>query len=245
MNKVIARVEGREITEGDLTTLLRNLGENSQYFQGPDGREKLIDELIMYELMYLDALENNLDQEQDFILLMNNMKKSMLQQYNLRKMLSEISAREEELRNYYMAHINDYKTKETVKASHILVDSQEKAYEVLEEITDGLSFEEAAKNYSSCPSKQNGGDLGTFTKGQMVKEFEDKAFSMQNGEISEPVKTEFGYHIIMVIDHIEERNSKFEDVYQEIKEHYLLQKQENAYINKKSNLSKKYTIEIL
>ena len=85
-----------------------------------------------------------------------------------------------------------------VKASHILVNDEKAAKDLKTQIEGGMSFEEMAKQHSSCPSKRAGGDLGWFGKGQMVKAFEDAAFSLPEGKISEPVKTQFGYHLIKV-----------------------------------------------
>ena len=158
--KVLAIVDGREVKELDLNNLMINLGQNATYFHGEEGRKKLIDELIMHELMYSDAVENNLENEEEFIEVFNNMKKSMLQQYNLRKMFNKITISEDELKDFYEKNKYLYNRPEMVKASHILVDTEEKANEILEDITDGLSFEDAAKEYSSCPSKQDGGALG-------------------------------------------------------------------------------------
>lgn len=88
-----------------------------------------------------------------------------------------------------------------VHARHILVDSKQEADDILKEIEDKkISFENAAKKYSHCPSGKSGGDLGFFKKGMMVKEFEDSAFSLKQGEISKPVKTQFGWHLIEVIE---------------------------------------------
>ncbi len=87
-----------------------------------------------------------------------------------------------------------------IRASHILVDSEEEALKIKNELENGASFEALAKKYSKCPSKEVGGDLGFFGKGVMVKEFEDAAFSLDVGKISEPVKTQFGYHIIKITD---------------------------------------------
>ena len=83
-----------------------------------------------------------------------------------------------------------------VRASHILVSSEREANRIFDDINKGKDFSEMARRYSSCPSGKNGGDLGFFGKGQMVKEFEDVAFSLKEGEVSRPVKTQFGYHII-------------------------------------------------
>ena len=83
-----------------------------------------------------------------------------------------------------------------IKCSHILVEKQSQALQILEEIKNGKKFGAAAKEISSCPSSKKEGDLGYFTKGMMVKEFDEVAFKLQIGEVSEPVKTQFGYHLI-------------------------------------------------
>ncbi len=85
-----------------------------------------------------------------------------------------------------------------VRASHILVNNPQQIDKILYELNQGKDFGELAKKYSACPSRDQGGDFGFFGKGQMVKEFEDAAFSLEVGKLSKPVKTQFGYHIIKV-----------------------------------------------
>jgi peptidyl-prolyl cis-trans isomerase C len=87
-----------------------------------------------------------------------------------------------------------------VRASHILVSTEQEARDILNQIQGGKKFEKLAKKHSSCPSGKKGGDLGFFTRGRMVKEFENVAFSLPKGQVSEPVKTQFGYHLIMVTE---------------------------------------------
>lgn len=87
-----------------------------------------------------------------------------------------------------------------VKASHLLVESQEEAEQCRKEILGGKSFSEVAKAVSKCPSSSKGGDLGYFTKGRMVPQFERAAFELEVGEVSEPVQTQFGWHLITVTD---------------------------------------------
>ena len=83
-----------------------------------------------------------------------------------------------------------------IKCSHILVEKQSQALQLLEEIKKGKKFGAVAREVSTCPSSKKDGDLGYFTKGMMVKEFDEVAFKLQIGEVSEPVKTQFGYHLI-------------------------------------------------
>jgi peptidyl-prolyl cis-trans isomerase C len=83
-----------------------------------------------------------------------------------------------------------------IKASHILVEKQSQALKLSEELKAGASFSDLATKYSTCPSGKRGGDLGQFGKGQMAKEFEQAAFALKPGQISDPIKTQFGYHII-------------------------------------------------
>lgn len=89
---------------------------------------------------------------------------------------------------------------EEIKASHILVETEQEAIGLKEEFLAGKPFEELATEHSKCPSKRDGGDLGYFGRGQMVKEFETAAFDLKVGEISDPVKTNFGWHLILLTD---------------------------------------------
>ena len=83
-----------------------------------------------------------------------------------------------------------------VQSSHILVHSQEQAHNLLEQIRTGANFAELARQHSQCPSKANGGDLGQFGPGQMVRAFEEATYALNIGDVSEPVQTQFGYHLI-------------------------------------------------
>ncbi len=87
-----------------------------------------------------------------------------------------------------------------VRASHLLVQTEEEAKQLREEILNGKKFEDVAQEVSLCPSGANGGDLGFFGKGVMVKEFEDAAFSMNVGDLSEPIQTQFGWHLLYLTD---------------------------------------------
>lgn len=87
-----------------------------------------------------------------------------------------------------------------IRASHILVKTEEEAKKLLEEIKNGADFAKLASEHSMCPSGREGGDLRFFGRGMMVKPFEDAAFALKKGEVSEPVETQFGWHLIKLTD---------------------------------------------
>ncbi|WP_047982509.1 peptidylprolyl isomerase [Ornithinibacillus contaminans] len=117
-----------------------------------------------------------------------------------------------------------------IRASHILVEDEATANEVKQKLDDGADFAELAKEYSTDGSKDSGGDLGYFATGKMVKEFEDAAFALDAGEISEPVKSEFGYHIIKVTE-----VPTFDDKKEDIRRQLSMEQVDNTAVQEKMN----------
>jgi len=137
--------------------------------------------------------------------------------YVLEQAKSKINITDDELSEYYDKNKETFFESEKVHARHILVETEEEAKSINQQLKEGImNFAELAKEKSICPSAVNGGDLGFFARGQMVKEFEDVAFSLKPGEISEIVKTEFGYHIIKCEEIKEEHSPSFEEVKDQI-----------------------------
>ena len=244
-NKVLAVVKGKEITEADVNVLLQNLvSQGNSNFSSEEGKKQLLDELINQELFYFEAKEKDYDKENGFLQELEINKRNILKNYALKKLLSSVSVTQDEIENYYDDNRESFKTRESVKASHILVKDEENANGILKELENGLSFEEAANKYSTCPSKAKGGDLGQFAKGQMVPEFENAAFDMKEGEISKPIKTQFGFHIIKLVDKQEPTVSSFEEVKDQISNFLLGRKQNNLYISKTTELRNKYEVKV-
>lgn len=131
----------------------------------------------------------------------------------------DIDITEEDMKEYFEENKESFNEPEQVKASHILVEDEKTAKEVLEKVNAGEDFAELAKEYSTdTATAENGGDLGYFGEGEMTEAFEEAAFALDVDEISDIVKTDFGYHIIKVTGKKEATEAKYEDVKEEIKE---------------------------
>lgn len=146
---------------------------------------------------------------------------------------SDIEVSEEDIMKYYEDNIDSMFSREgSITARHILIPSQDEntfdeVVNIREEILDGLEFSEAARKYSKGPSASNGGLLPPFTKGQMVKEFEEAALNTPVNEVSQPVLTQFGYHLI----YVEERAEKIIAPYEETKEYIAVQLKQDIFFN--------------
>ncbi|OAS87078.1 MULTISPECIES: peptidylprolyl isomerase [Metabacillus] len=142
---------------------------------------------------------------------------------------SRIKITDEEMKTYFDENKDSFAKTKQVKASHILVADEATAKEVKEKLDAGEDFAELAKEYSTDGSAESGGDLGFFGEGSMVAEFEEAAFSLEVDEISEPVKTEHGYHIIKVTDKQDAAEANFDDSKEEIKDILFDEKMATEY----------------
>jgi peptidyl-prolyl cis-trans isomerase C len=196
---VVAKVGDETITEADVGFAAEDLA--SQLAQVPAAQRKafLVSVLIDMKLMAQAARKDNLDQTALF-----KMRKAYLEDRALRRAYfeSKISSAvtQDAVKAAYDKMVADFKPQDEVRASHILVKTEAEAQQVEKDLAAGKDFAELAKAKSIDPGAKNGGDLGYFTHGQMVKAFEDAAFSLKVGEISQPVQTQFGWHVIKVVD---------------------------------------------
>ena len=230
--KILAKVGQKEITNLDVQSAIQGLDPyQAQQFQTEEGQKYVLDDLINQELLYMYAKDNKFDQEEEFRNEMKRVEENVLKQYVINKILTSVKLTDEEKKAFYEAQKASFTKPETASAKHILVDTEEKANEILGKIHSGeISFEDAAAAHSSCPSKDAGGDLGTFGKGQMVPEFEEAVFSMNNGEVSDkPVKTQFGYHLIKLENRNESAIPEYDEVAEEVGKTLLFQKQGEVY----------------
>lgn len=244
-NKVLAIVNQSEITEKDIQrSLLRFPEEAQEHYKTEEGKKQFLDQIINFELIYNYALSNDMKNDPEYIEQLQLIEKDLLIQIGVKNIMDDVDITEEEVQKYYEDNSQMFKGAETVSAKHILVDTLEQMQEIKAEITAGMSFEEAAQKYSKCPSAAQGGSLGSFTKGRMVPEFEEAAFELEVHEISEPVKSQFGYHLIQVDDKTPEEMKSLEESRHMIVKNLLHQKQNEKYTNMITKLKGEYQVEI-
>jgi len=244
-NKILAKVGTLTVTEADVNNMIAAFGARGQSYDNPQGREIILEQLIANKLLLLEAQKNMYEYNAEFKAQLQKIKEDMLVNFATVKTLESVKpATDEEIKKYFEDNKEQFKAEESVSASHILVDSEEKALSLLSEIKDGkISFEDAARQNSSCPSKDNGGSLGEFTKGQMVPEFDKAVFEMEKGEISGPVKTQFGFHIIKVTDKNEAQEMKLEDIKEQLRGMVLGSKRQKALDSKLNQLKILYPVD--
>lgn len=258
-NEVVASVEGEDITKDELYQKLV-----SQY--GKDVLSMLIENKIIElesDKEKITISQKDIDDEYQIyaeayggeeglnsLLTQNGMNeadlKADIENYiKIEKLLeSRIEITDEEIKTYFDENKESFNQPEQVKASHILVEDEETANVVAEKLAAGEDFAELAKEYSTdTTNAESGGDLGFFGKGTMVEEFEKVAFSMDLGTVSDPVKTDYGYHIIKVTDKKEAKEAVLEDHKEEIKEMLFNEKVQTEYTNWIEEKRKEYEIE--
>lgn len=245
MEKILATVGSLTVTESEVEEFLASLGQRGQAYNNPEGKKVILDQLIGNKLLLLDARRNLIEGEADFRQQLAKLKDNLLVSYNTSKVIANVSVSDKEVEEYYNANKEQFVGDETVNASHILVASRELALEILAKIKSGeTTFEDAARDYSSCPSKENGGNLGDFSQGQMVPEFDSAVFSMQVGEITEkPVETQFGFHLIKLNAKNAAEVAPLAQIQPQLKEMLLGEKRRAAYESKINQLKIMYPVD--
>jgi peptidyl-prolyl cis-trans isomerase C len=209
---VIAKVNGKTITDTDMKLAEAEIGSDLGSLPDATRRRVLIEFLIENQL-FADAAEGQrLGAGQSFDERMQYWRRRALRDAyfdkSVRQTISDADAKK-----FYENQVGSLKSDEEVRARHILVVSKDKAREVYEKLAHGSDFAQLAREYSKDPgSKDQGGDLGFFGRGQMVPQFEEAAFRLKKGEVSEPFESQFGWHIVRLDDRRQRSAPAFEAV---------------------------------
>jgi len=244
---VLATVGSAEIKHKDVTAIIGRLDpQRAAMYDNEMGRRAILEELVNMELFSLLGAELAVEKDPKFIETMNEVRKDVTRQFAVEAIMKDVAVSDEEIAEFYEKHKENFKIPETVRASHILVADEDEMKKVRADLDAGMSFEDAARKHSSCPSKEQGGDLGFFSKEQMVPEFGNAAFAMKVGDVSpEPVKTQFGLHLIKLVDKKEASVRPLEEVRAQLTESLLNEKKAGVYNDQLSKLREKHQVVIV
>ncbi|MFC7679709.1 peptidylprolyl isomerase [Paenibacillus sp. GCM10028914] len=243
--KAVAKVNNKEITQNELYEELVSAG-------GTQTLDYLItQELIKQELdkksivisdeeinKEIESIKSSFASEDEFNtamqssgLTLDTLKEQTKFQLELTKLMGDkVEVTDEEIKTTYEQYKDSFATAEQVRASHILVETKEEAEAIIKQLNEGADFATIAKEKNEDATKDTGGDLGFFERGQMDSAFEEAAFKLEKGKFSqEPVKSSYGYHVIMVTDHKEATNPTLEDKKEEIKKQLVSNKVSEQY----------------
>jgi peptidyl-prolyl cis-trans isomerase C len=223
---VIAKVDGAEIKQSDLDFAATEVGSQLANYPEADRKRMLLQFVIENQLMAAAAEKDTLYKAADFeARLAYHRRRALRDAFYEKAVRGGVS--EDEAKKLYDEKIGSVKPEPEIHARHILVDTEDEAKAIAERLNKGEDFATLAKEKSK-DKNADGGDLGFFGKGQMLKPFEDAAFALEVGKISEPVKTQFGWHIIKVEEKRDRPAPKFEDVKDPIMAQLMQQKAQES-----------------
>jgi hypothetical protein len=229
----LAEVNGTPVKYGEVKKALANIGGHGMENLEKDPRaiNAIIERISISQGLFDYAKKEQVDKGEIFQSVKGNFVSSILIDLLIdNDIKKDVNVTDDEVKKSYDENPAMFEKGAKVSARHILVDSKETADDIYKKIVEGADFPEMAKQFSKDPSAAKGGDLGSFGRGVMVKPFEDAVFSMKKGEVSKPVKTQYGYHIIQVVEKHKGQIVPFEQTKEQLKQ-YLMDKKMNAELD--------------
>ena len=229
-DKVLARVDGSDITEADVSALRAQFGAALNNVPETE-RDRLNAELVQFiietRLISTAAAKEKLGESEEFKRRLDLYRQRAMREYYLEKKARN-EVKEDDARKFYDERVGSIKPETEVRARHIVVETEQDAHEVIERLGRGADFGELAKEKSKAPSKFQGGDLGYFTAAQAPKEFAEAVFSLNKGDVSEPIETPQGWNVVKLEDKREKKPPAFDDVKAEIIQALVQQKEQEV-----------------
>jgi len=209
---VLARINDKVMTLGEFNQRIERLPKHYRDIITGQ-KKKFLDELIKEELLHEEALKLGIGKDEETREVIEEAKRKIIISRLIKNEVDDkVSVSDEEIKSYYDGRSEEFMLPERWRASHILVDTLDEAEEIKERLNQGAAFEELARERSIDTTAKREGDVGYFSKGQLVREFEDTCFALEVGEISDIVKTKFGYHIIKLTERKSPELQEFEKV---------------------------------
>ncbi len=256
---LIARVGPYTLTRADFEKEIENNANLKALLSlKPEMKSVLVNRWVEITLLGLAGKEAGLDKDPEVKAEIEEQVRMILaRHYFERRILKDLKVSESEAQEYYLAHKKDYQLPERIQARHILIRVPEgagpedeaaalkKAREIRKKLLAGADFSEMARKYSEDPgTKDRGGDLGLFARGQMIPEFEEAVFKLKVGEISPPIKTRFGYHLVRVEARVPAQVQPYEKVKEQVVQDLLEAKKQERLSAVLKELKKKYPVEV-
>ena len=236
----VATVDNHIITAQDVLNATNRLPKSIREKPLSEIYPKIVNELINQHLITKLAYKEKLDKNKKIIEILRKNKDKIMAKYWLNNFLINNTS-EEKIQDFYKKYLENFQTFKEFNASHILVKEEDEALKIIKKLKIKSEFSKLAKSYSIGPSKENGGNLGWFSSGQMVKEFDEAVLKLKKGTITKkPVKTKFGYHIIMLNDIRNSQPKKINEIKQKIVERI----KQNSLSNLEKQLRKNKSIKI-
>jgi peptidyl-prolyl cis-trans isomerase C len=238
--QTLAEVNGAIITTDDFKKEVENLPPYLRPMaETPKGKNELLETMIVREIIMQKAKKEGMDKSPAVAAKVEELKQRVIVEAFLKKKLEEqANISDGEMKKFYDENKDKFNTGEQVRASHILVKNEAEAKEILDQVKKGGNFEELAKKHSIDGAAAKGGDLGWFSQGSMIPDFEKVAFSMKEGTVSGIVKTQFGYHIIKLTGKRPAGTRSFEESKELIRAKLAPEKQQEIFAKLKEDLKK-------
>lgn len=245
-DQVLAKVGNRTITEADLKQLANAVPENVRHlYLTPEGKKKALEYIVNVYVLAAEAKNQGMEKAPDVRQLLDFSQQDLLARLYLDKISSNLpEPTEQEAKQYFEKSKAKYMAPETIHLRHILVPTEGDAKKVLAQLKKGEKFADLAQKVSTCPTRGRGGDLDWLAKGTLLPEIEKVAFSMQDGQITGPVKSTFGYHVLLLEGKRPAQETEFDQVKDYIIEQLKFQKRQEFYEKVAEKLRKKMNVQV-
>jgi peptidyl-prolyl cis-trans isomerase C len=244
--EVVATYSGKKLTSADVVQEIERLpGPSRAYLSAPDRKRQFVENMILNDLLFAEAQKAGYDKDPDIEKQITDTRKRLVVQRLMREYQTPPTITDDDAKKYYDDNPSLFSTTQ-IKASHILVKDEETAKRLHAQlVADPSKFADVAKQESTDKtSGAKGGDLGKFGQGRMVPEFERVAFSLKPGQLSEPVKTQYGWHLILVSEREEGERKPFDQVKEQIKTTLRNKQLQDAVQAKFDSLKKSANLQI-
>ena len=231
-SKALAIINGKEITTSEFDLRWSQIPDYARKtFAGPTGRRKFLEELINHELLLQEAKTRGFDRDRAFLERVERFKeRSLLERLRIEEVDVLVKVTMEEMKAYYAANAATFTAPGEFRASHIVVKTQEEAFDLKKRLTQGEDFATLARKVSlDLFTRYKGGDLGFIKKGQTMPQFEKVLLALKVGETSLPVATPFGHHIIKLVERTPGAPLSFEEAKEQVREELLNEKRRQRY----------------